>query len=349
MGFAAKLLLLAVLLEATFRLAIPACQTPLNAFDGKAKLTKFNVNKLRDGLYTFGSMAEIRGRWHVNNAGWINDCDYKVGTKPEVAVIGDSYIEAFHVDCDRNLGANLRRNLGASREVYSFGVSGANLSQYLHMSRHIRATFDPRVMVFNIVDGDVLGSLTDSGGKGGFLYYSHDDSGVKEVLVPRPDSGARELMRTVLRQSALLRYVIFNSGFLLKGVPPVKAAYAGMSETDLKVSQELIAYTFGKISEENPDCKIIIVLDAPRSDIYQAGVNKSAVGPPQVNKMIASLSKSYGFHVVDLTEPMKELYAKDAKKFDFENNYHWNEYGHRVAADEISKEITRSKMLLGHE
>src|SRR5688572_7206492 len=83
-------------LELTFTFIIPAAETPYYYFDTTDQILRFSTTKQRDGVYTIGSRAEQRARWHINNAGWNSSIEYE-GEKRRmrIALIGDSYIEAL--------------------------------------------------------------------------------------------------------------------------------------------------------------------------------------------------------------------------------------------------------------
>ena len=102
---------LILVLEVIFRTAIPACRLPAACFDEKAGLFKYCPGA-GEGLATFGPFAEQRGRWRINGHGGNSAIDYEERkTRPRIAVIGDSYVEAFQVDADRNYPALMRAAL----------------------------------------------------------------------------------------------------------------------------------------------------------------------------------------------------------------------------------------------
>ena len=94
--------------------------------------------------------------------GWNYPIDYyPINDKKLIAVIGDSYIEAFQVDVDKNYPFLLREKLKNDYEVYAFGKSGAPLSQYLHISRYVNRHFDPDILIFNLVHNDFDESIQE--------------------------------------------------------------------------------------------------------------------------------------------------------------------------------------------
>lgn len=335
-SFALKLLLILVILEITFRF-LPATNVPCETFDEKHDLFRFNTGELRQGLYTYGSFAEIKARWHVNNMGWLSAIDYRYNAQPLVAIIGDSYIESLCMEPDRNMTARLRNHLRGTYDVYSFGISAASLNSYLHISRYVRQNFHPEILVFNIVDGDILDSLEPQRDK----YFSYGHGGVIENKVPCESSTKPNSINYLYRKSALLRYLRLNNGFL--GKAPVKLATIKeetLTNEKLYHYRQISSYTFAKIRQENPGCTVIIVIDAPRNDIYLGQTDKVELNYREV---IAENARKNGFIVVDMAEPMTRLFAANGRMFNFKNNYHWNEYGNQVVADEIFTKVFKQK------
>ena len=79
----------------------------------------------------------MANRGHVNNAGFVNDQDYrKDDPTPLIAVVGDSFIEAAMVPFGETLHGRLAAKLAGDFRVYSFAASAAPLSQYVVWARH---------------------------------------------------------------------------------------------------------------------------------------------------------------------------------------------------------------------
>ena len=153
------LVLVAVILEVLFRTIIPASQVPQACFDGVWNIYKFCPGQ-GSGVSTKGKLAHSASTWRINNAGWNSPIDYQSkGERDRIAVIGDSYVEAFQIDITESYPYLLSNALGADYEVYSFGISGAPLSQYLNLSRYVVSEFDPDVLIFNVVHNDFEESI----------------------------------------------------------------------------------------------------------------------------------------------------------------------------------------------
>mgnify|MGYP001345443883 CR=1 FL=1 len=70
--------------------------------------------------------------------------------KPLVSVIGDSYVEASQVNDDETFFHYLSSE-NPELDVYSFGFSGAPLSQYLIWAKYSRETYGNKFLIINIV------------------------------------------------------------------------------------------------------------------------------------------------------------------------------------------------------
>ena len=64
----------------------------------------------------------------TNNFGFINDIRYEENaTSPLLAIIGDSYVQAFMVPFKDTIAGRLSGYLGDTARAYSFGVAGSAL------------------------------------------------------------------------------------------------------------------------------------------------------------------------------------------------------------------------------
>lgn len=345
-GCIIKIMILFLLAELFFQTIIPACSSPYTTFDNKEKILKFDNSKLQDGIYTYGNLAEIQARWHVNNMGWLSDQDYKINNdKPVIAVIGDSYIEAFQVDPEKSMTNNLQKRLVNSYDVYSFGMSGAPLSGYLQISRYVRNNFHPDVLILFVNYNDIQESLLGSKNKPGMIYFSSSNIGVAETLIPYVKSNNGNF-----RKSALLRYIILNNGMfngMLRGSSTPKLSSVSSDKNNYKIISDITSYAFTKIRQENNDSAVIIVSDTLRDNIYSNRIldinlyNKYT----KIKKIIHEKSYENGFHFIDLTTPMTMLYTKNNLNFEFKNNSHWNEYGNKVVADQVYNFMIDSRII----
>jgi hypothetical protein len=343
-----------IILEVFFRVVIPASDPPGGFFDENEKLYCLGSSQ-EEGLYTVGKFAEIRAKWRVNDTRWNYPIDYHAGNREKqlIAVIGDSFIEALQVDVDHNYPFLLRHSLEDDYEVYAFGVSGAPLSQYLHMSRYVNKHFNPDIVVFNLVHNDFAESISSlSPHYYYFLQVSIDDSGVITETTPRPNYSFAQYkpLKRLCYQSALFRYLYFNLKVneMRRNIrtPKDKKYEANIDIEDTNRHKELIfqstEYLVNAIRAENEDKRIVFVINAPRDVVYDNASSDSQV--LWIHEMLDTLCTRSGIELVDLIPLMSEDYRSNEKRFDSELDAHWNEYGHQFVSKVLYKQLMNNNL-----
>src|SRR5204862_6216144 len=178
---------------------------PVNADN---PIIRFRPN--RDYLYSHGALLTNINRGHVNNYGFVNDQEYQPGdARPLLAVIGDSYIEAAMVPYPLTLQGRLAAQQNGSRRVYSFGSSGSSLLDYLYYAIYTRQRFGAEWLVITVVGNDFDEMLLRYKQSPAFHYFTEQADG---SLSPTLIEYHPTWLRTLLRHSALARYVVFNIG-----------------------------------------------------------------------------------------------------------------------------------------
>jgi hypothetical protein len=255
--------------------------------------------------------------------------------------VGDSYVNGFQVDPEENFGSVLRGLLGGELEVYRFGMPGAPLSQYLHMSRWASRLFAPDVLVFTVVHNDFYDSVRELRAEPSFLQLSRRDGGFVEVPPTAPSDGP-----PAWRWSATLRYLHLTlQSSLLVGRPDGEANRytANIPVDQVREAGELIrAATFWivrRAREENPGRTVIFVMDAPRADLYAGRLDASGVR--WLNELVAEACRESGVAFVDLTHRFGRIFARDGTRFESDVDSHWNEAGHREVAQALLHELRR--------
>jgi hypothetical protein len=291
---------------------------------------------------TFGKWASVRAKWRVNNHGWNSEIDYRSRKdRSRIAIIGDSYVEAFQVDVDKNFAALLRGQLGGEHEVYSFGGSGYPLSQYLHVSRYVDRHFAPDILIFIIVHNDFKESVLELNPTDYHLLTVTVTDTIVTENTPRPNYSLRQYnwKRQVLYHSRLVRYMLLNlrlrKTFLpWRGNPLYNANIdANAVREKREIIERAAEYTIGRIRSENAGKRVIFVMDAPRHDIYSDRIEQSNV--LFLYSMMRNLCENAGAEFLDLTDPMKRDYQLNHTKFESDTDAHWNEYGHRFVAAQV--------------
>ncbi|WP_147818760.1 hypothetical protein [Salidesulfovibrio onnuriiensis] len=284
---------------------------------------------------------------HSNNYGFLNDQDYDPkGRLPLLAVIGDSYVEAAMIPYQETVQGRLARELEQQWRVYSFGMSGAPLSQYLAYARYARDEFHPARMVFVIVGNDFDESLLKYKSSGGFHYFAEDGTGTLDLV--RTDYHPSLPVR-VLRHSMLARYMVTNAQMqtLLHRIQSLdKKAEQFVGQTAAQVSRQRRDDSLKAIDEflrlapaysGLPPKDIILLLDGMRPHLYAADTLKKAEGS-FVDQMRNHLSKEavrLGFSLIDMQPRFMAHYDTHGQPFEFPKDGHWNNLGHQVAAEAV--------------
>lgn len=162
-------------------------------------------------------MSNARKR-KVNNVGFISDQNYDSSAKtPLIAIVGDSYIEAMQVDYLDTAEANLLAKCKPNARVYSFGAQFAPLSQYLSWAQYASQTYQPKIMVVNIVGNDFDESLlshqlmSNNGGVPGMQFYDFSNNTTHLTVLPFKQES---WLTQALRHSALAQYLVRNLGIV---------------------------------------------------------------------------------------------------------------------------------------
>jgi len=337
-----------------FRFIIPGSETPLYVFDDQFKLLRFQAHT--SGLFTAGRLAGLRGRWRANNCGWNSEIDYAPGAgeqKPLIAIIGDSYVEALQVNLDENFISELRRLLGDDFPVYSFGISGAPLSHYVHLSRYVNQVFQPRTLIILLCHNDFHESLANLGRKPHFLQIVRENGAFREIPPTRLESSA---FLRICRGSAVFRYLEQNCGvavmvrnslrwFNRPPQPPVynaniDVAAVSRERDDLRAGVE---YLVSRLRAENPEKRIIMMMDAPRFDIYINNVANSNIW--WLHEMVQNACRDSRVEFLDLTTPFSRHFQQNQQYLHNNEDAHWNRLAHHLAARALADKLKETGAL----
>ena len=316
----------------------------------------FHFTPERDVTFSRGWNFDLVNRRRVNNAGWVNDQHYRQQDEtPLLAVIGDSYIEALMVPYDKTLYGRLARSLAGRLRVYSFGASGAALSQYLIWAGHAVREYGANGVVINVVGNDFDEShISYNKGPGLWVYAPGSDGNLHLRLIEyRP-----AWLGSIVYDSSLVRYLFFNLQFgstwrqirsFFFGSPALAAPrYAGNTAVDAdpgRVGASLAAMDamfrdLPAIIGLPPD-RVLFTLDGFR---YPDAVAGGMTGTyfDLMRRAFRSKAESLGYEVIDLDPHFFKHYAVYAQKFEYPPDGHWNEIGHAV----VCKAVLASKLIV---
>ncbi len=312
---------------------------------GLRALPVYDVTRLSDGgelthLTPNGTYTYSKGwrflnarRGVINKQGFNATYDYQP-LGHDVAVIGDSFMQALMLDPDDTLAAHMGTT---ERPALVLADGGYNLADYLVASRVATERYGVRKLAILMVNGDVDEAFTDSyRGKNAFSLTS---DGIEQRKSTRRLSNRERRLQWLSQNSRLAGYLGQNlvlqvqlprmfkeiaSRFRSSPPAPNDEAHADRyRQATAFFLQRLVADTGLAPSD------IVLLFDADRPSIYQ---HESPILDPREERFKREASHA-GFNVVDLNVVFGDDYKQHARRFDFSpEDGHWNEYGHYLAA-----------------
>lgn len=310
-----------------------------------------------DYLFSAGWNFFIRANKRSNNFGYINLSDYHPDeTTPLLTVIGDSFVEAHGVDAGKSAWEILDARVKGRGRVYSIGLSGAPLSQYLVFAQFARTTFRPDAMAFVIIGNDFDESLLKYNSDPRFHYFEENGG---QLALHRVDYEL-STARTILRRSAFVRYVMLNllAGHVLEDVRR-SLAQLGQARADLhgpEITQETRLYDSKRAVDQFfvalPAASgldigsIVFVVDALRPEMYSAEALAQAESAyiSQMRRYFMKQARSRGYEVIDMQPAFIERHRLDHSSFELPPDGHWNALGHEIVAREMQKSAVFSRL-----
>lgn len=344
------LVLLVAVLEVGVRLVAPVSDVPDVRF---AEPLGNRFAPAQTGVSVRGGGAEIRAEYRINEQGWNSPHEYDA-TKPQgvtrIAVVGDSFVEAFQVDYDASFPYLLERRLNAAGvggpfQVFSYGHSGANLAQYVEIVRHSVVPASPDLVIVTVVHNDFQEALAGFSRVDNWSLERRDDGW--RALPPRPQENLA--LKRLLRHSALARFAIYNLS-LHQRLFFLRAMFQGRlrrfeANIDVEIpvlsDPELLAgmldHVVGELAAlaESHGFDLLLVMDGHRQPIY-AGEDPRSSTPQRLNEALAAAAGRRGVPLLDLTSAFESAWQRDGERFEFEIDHHWNALGHQVAAEALA-------------
>jgi len=301
------------------------------------------VTSSRD--WDFFNARDVR----VNNVGFRNDQDYTVeGQRPLIAVVGDSYVEALQVDYADSFFARLAADLDGGARVYSFGFSGAPLSQYLIWARYARDTFQADYLVVVVISNDFDESL--GVWKRGQGFHHYEACAEADYCLTRVDYEPA-VYRPLVEASALGRYLLYNLQILEIG-RKIELLLQGSGEGDeprfvgnvevevdpkrLEDSRLAIELFFRDLPAYAglPPERICFVVDGRVEDETRDVFDESFFG--RTRRYFIDRAEAGGYGVIDMRPVFAYRFTRDGERFESERDGHWNELGHAVVAEVLA-------------
>jgi len=331
-----------VLLEGVFRL-LPVSHLPhILPVTREAPVARFQPDV--EYRYSRDWNFSVTTRKRSNNYGFIHASDYRPQEPaPLLAVIGDSLVEAQQVDAGKSAGELLDAALGGKGRVYNLGMSGAPLSQYLVYAQYARQTFGADAMAFVVAPNDFDESLLKYKRDRRFHYFA-DDGTLRRLDYQLSDT------RKILRQSAVLRFVMYNleAGQRLEALWKSMRGQLASVETGealerrLADSRRAVDYFLDQLPAKSGLGResIVFVVDPLRPAVYdeetRAQAEQSYYG--RMTRYFAQAAAARGYEVIELARVFLPRHRRDGSRFEVgPSDSHWSPLGHRVVAGEIMK------------
>ena len=285
-----------------------------------------------------------RGR--VNNAGFINDQDYRRDDRrPLLSIIGDSFIEAFMVPYADTAQGRVARALENKARVYSFAASGAPLSQYLIWARLAVREYGAQALIINVVGNDFDESHINYAQAPGFWVYAPEANGQLEMHLLELHRGP---LRSLLLHSAFARYLFIN--LHLKEYANLRSLRARLGRAQVRVagftsadadparihdSLAVIDAFFRDLPVYTglPPDRITFTTDGFRyPDAAEAGRGTYF---DQMRNAFHRRALSLGYEVLDLDRLFFPDFLRYGQRFEYPRDGHWNGRAHGIVARAI--------------
>jgi lysophospholipase L1-like esterase len=334
-----------------FRWIVPAAQVPYHIFDTNWLLLKHDpYSGDPSGVYRKGITSEIQGRYRINQAGWNSIHEYveKKENTTRIAVIGDSYVQALQVNVEDAFPNIIEKTLvteGVSAEVYSFGISGAPLSQYLQIMRYVASSYRPDIVIVNIAHNDIDESL-EGRTTAYFLRFRETPAHQYVHLVPSPYEP--NWVRRVMGYSAVVRFLAVQMALQERLATLRRMFRQDAVQQNVKVSgllpeerlRGITRHVFMEYKQlaDQYRFRLLLVIDTPRHFVYQHQ-DPRKVSLYRLNEIVYSAAHDIELPMIDMTDYFIKDYRKHHMRFEFRNDGHWNTTGHRVVGKTIAHHL----------
>ncbi|RED48652.1 hypothetical protein [Aestuariispira insulae] len=310
----------------------------------------FHANGYQTISYSLGWDMFNAREIHINQAGFRNDQEYSNDTStPTIGIIGDSYVEAVQVDYQDTFYGRLSEEFSDRLNVYSFGFSGAPLSQYLIWAKHAREEYGVDYLNFVIIANDFGESLAKY--KKGPEFHHFSPCETEAPCLRRVDYAPGQV-NFLARHSALVRYLINNMRIF--SVPALarqkwsewtqdQEQVDYVANVSATVSQERVTDSYRAIDAfldalpemtQLPPNRISMIMDGRDCSDDGAVFNASYFNLMRI--YMAQEAQKRGYTVLDLRPAFRKDYDLHGSTFEALRDGHWNERGHQLVARTLS-------------
>ena len=330
-----------------------------------------------EGNYIKGSFFQKRiiAKKRTNDLGNFSEMNFDTFQKKshdnlfKVASIGDSFVEAMQVDNKKTFHGLLNNKIIKKEgqkdfkiKSIAFGASGLAFPNYIKYIEFINNNIKDKNLIYTItvIPNDFDESFKEYKNiKVGQYYFKNKDS---YEFIPLNDDAILKIKDFILDHSISARHLFFNlqiSRFIMQYPicklwtnceKPEDIEYAanikdsnfeddkirylkGFEATDIFIEE--LKFIFDTAEKQE---KVIFIIDSDRYNIYDNKIKKSKYFESQRNYLLTKLKK-YNFKILDTQIIFKDDYLKNKKKFEFENDGHWNSYAHKIIYNKLYNDL----------
>lgn len=288
--------------------------------------------------YSLGSNFYQISKKSTNNYGFFSSFEYKEKSKPDVMIIGDSFVEAVQINNENTIGEVLKKE-NSNLIVYQMGIGGVPLSQYIKMLSYAKKEFLPKKYIVVIVGNDFDESLCEVRIKQGTWCFDKNNN-----LIFNPFEGY-SIKRSLIRKLAFARYLVFNIGIEWRPI----AKKIGINDEAMSADRQFAGNTsrykpneiknqslkvvekfFEELENLEIEDKTTLIINADHDDIYNDEKTQSFFRDMRGN--LIKMAENKNVKYIDMEPIFKKNYKIENKKFDFPTDGHWNEHAHYLAA-----------------
>ena len=267
------------------------------------QIDAYGIQKYRPnqkGFWRGGTHA-----WHINELGW-------PGYLPKnydnlISIIGDSFIENFMNPNECHQSYFLKANMSEFNFIEA-GRSGISFIEALEISKEFES-YNPITNLLYVKDSDFYQSLVEVSPANDITQFS-----LKSNLIV-----------TGQMKSPLLKKVLYNwkfAYFLYNKKHLFKNPLSNKPKLSFKDRMKLNLY--------DNNNKVFEFLDYVKINYNTAKM--TLVFHPQSDQDIIKKCRTIGFEIIELNSDNDESWS-------FKNDHHWTCYGHKKAAEQVSKHL----------
>ena len=290
----------------------------------------------------------IRGQFSINNAGFNNSNQYEIGPNRQynrIAVVGDSFVEAFQVRVEETFFSileNRLRDLKIQSEVYSFGVSGFGTSQVYHLIREYVLLYEPDLIIYLFIPNDVTDSASCAGDKRWTQQYRIGRSG-KLIAVPF-DEYRLSSSKKLLQQSSLFRYFFYQRR-LMEQIETRKQRSSRMVQAEPSSAEDPCNTEGWQIVEQVLNELDILLTQSgvPWLLVWQGDSEPEFYA--QERQRLSKIADRLGLIFYDPSPAFAEDSREYSGPYRIPGDGHWNQRGHEVVGEALANLIATSALI----